>query len=223
MTADSKVGRVQFGDFERVVPISRDCSADRGTPVDRYYVDHFLASHQSDIRGRVLEIGGDTYTKRLGGDRVTHAQALNIERGTSAIVEALMQLLVDDSCRFDCVLLPQTLHFIYNISAAIRSTHTVLAPGGVVLATFPGISQLSPNRDADSQCWGFTSRSARLKFEETFSPDSVSVVVRGNVLASIAVMQGLAVGELTANELDHVDPAYEVIVGVRASRTTHPA
>ena len=222
MTADPKVGRVQFGDFERMVPISRDCSAERGTPVDRYYVDDFLASHESDIRGRVLEVGGDTYTKWLGGDRVTQAQVLNIEPGNAAFMDALMKSLVDDSSRFDCVLLPQTLHSVYNICAAIRRTHTLLAPGGVVLATLPGISQLSLDRDAESQCWGFTARSARLTFEEAFSPDNVSVVARGNVLASIALMQGLAAGELTANELDHVDPAYEVIVGVRASRTTHP-
>ena len=32
-----------------------------------------------------------------------------------------------------------------------------------------------------------------------------------------------AAGELTANELDHVDPAYEVIIGVRASKTTRRA
>ena len=89
MTADPKVGRVQFGDFERVVPISRDCSADRGTPVDRYYIDGFLASHESDIRGRVLEIGGDTYTKRLGGDHVTHASsAFTRERPPAALVKA---------------------------------------------------------------------------------------------------------------------------------------
>jgi len=35
----------------------------------------------------------------------------------------------------------QTLHLIYDVRSAIRTLHRVLKPGGVLLATFPGISQ----------------------------------------------------------------------------------
>jgi hypothetical protein len=34
-------------------PISRAFGYDRGTPIDRYYLDRFLDEHNGDIRGRV--------------------------------------------------------------------------------------------------------------------------------------------------------------------------
>jgi hypothetical protein len=41
----------------------------------------------------------------------------------------------------------------------------------------------------------------------------------GNVLVATAFLQGLAAEELTAGQLAHVDPDFEVLIGVRAVRT----
>jgi hypothetical protein len=54
-----RMNTVDFGDLRRVRPISRAFALDRGLPVDRHYIEHFLAAHAADIRGRVLEIGDD--------------------------------------------------------------------------------------------------------------------------------------------------------------------
>ena len=48
--------------------LSRDFGFDRGTPIDRYYIESFLSTHASDIRGHVLEVADNTYTRRFGGD-----------------------------------------------------------------------------------------------------------------------------------------------------------
>ena len=61
------VGRVRFGDLRRLTPISRYFGFDRGLPVDRYYIERFLARNASEIAGRVLEVGDDGYTRRFGG------------------------------------------------------------------------------------------------------------------------------------------------------------
>ena len=37
-------------------PVSDHWGWDRGTPVDRYYIEQFLAEHAADVRGRVLEV-----------------------------------------------------------------------------------------------------------------------------------------------------------------------
>ena len=62
-------------------PFSDHYGWDRGTPVDRFYIDAFLAEHAGEIKGRVLEIGDAEYTKRHGGDRVTQSDVLHASPG----------------------------------------------------------------------------------------------------------------------------------------------
>ena len=78
------VGRVRFGDLHRLTPISQCFGFDRGLPVDRYYIERFLARHASEIVGRVLEIGDDTYTRRFGGSRVSRSDVLTFITATRA-------------------------------------------------------------------------------------------------------------------------------------------
>src|SRR5690606_11879416 len=63
-------GWVRFGSLRRVTPVSERFGYDRGQPVDRYYIENFLEHHRADVRGRVLEIGDASYTRRFGGDQV---------------------------------------------------------------------------------------------------------------------------------------------------------
>ena len=72
------IGWVRFGSLRRVTPISQEFGYDRGRPIDRYYVETFLARQAADIRGRVLEIGDNSYTRRFGGDRVTVSDVLHV-------------------------------------------------------------------------------------------------------------------------------------------------
>src|SRR5260370_14738656 len=67
-----------FGDIGRTVPLSSEFGYDRGTPVDRYYIESFLAAHATDINGHTLEIGDDSYTARFGGARATLRDVLHI-------------------------------------------------------------------------------------------------------------------------------------------------
>src|SRR5438876_1720600 len=75
------VGRVQFGELRRKTPISRHFGFDRGLPIDRYYIEGFLARNAADIRGRVLEIGDNAYTRKYGGHSVTMSDVLHVAKG----------------------------------------------------------------------------------------------------------------------------------------------
>ena len=75
------VGRVKLGDLRRLTPISQCFGFDRGLPVDRYYIERFLARHASEIVGRVLEIGDDAYTRKFGGSRVSRSDVLHVHHG----------------------------------------------------------------------------------------------------------------------------------------------
>jgi SAM-dependent methyltransferase len=117
---------------------------------------------------------------------------------------------------FDCVVLTQTLHLIYDARSAVQTLHRILRPGGVLLATFPGISNIARDQWGDRWYWAFTSRSARRLFEEVFPAESVRVEAHGNVFAAIAFLHGMATEELRREELEYRDPSYEVLITLRA-------
>ena len=212
------VGYVQFGGLRRLSPISREYGFDRGRPIDRYYIENFLALHSRDVRGRVLEIGDDSYTRQFGSDRVTRRDVLHVsaQNPAATIVGDLATAAHIDSNAFDCVILTQTLQLIYDVSAALSTIHRILRPGGVVLATFPGLSQIADQNWRDTWYWGFTAASARRLFEAAFRGSVVEVSNCGNVLAATAFLHGLATDELEPRELDYHDPDYELLVMVRA-------
>lgn len=215
------VGIVRFGSLRRLTPISREWGFDRGQPVDRYYIEAFVAANAEDIRGRVLEIDAPTYTLAFGGKRVTGSDVLHVEESKPGvtIVGDLTRGDGIPSERFDCVILTQTLQAIYDVPAAIRTVHRILRPGGVVLATVPGISKVSrEDMERWGYYWSFTSLSARRLFEESFPAKGIRVEAHGNVLAAIAFLHGLAASELRREELDLVDPDYEVLITVRAEK-----
>lgn len=214
------VGHVRFGSLRRVEPISRDFGFVRGQPVDRWYIERFLEAHAGDIRGRVLEIGDDTYTRRYGGAAVAVADVLHVHAGNerATFVGDLADGAGLPPEAFDCVVLTQTLHLVYDVAAAVRTLHRVLRPGGVVLATVPGISHLSGDEWRHGWFWAITPAGAARLFGDQFGADQVEVAAHGNVLAATAFLQGLSAGELRPEELDRDDPQYPLVVTVRAER-----
>ena len=212
------VGRVDFGDLRRTAPVSRVFGYDRGLPVDRHYIEGFLERHAADVRGRVLEVGDAAYTRRFGGARVERADVLHAhaDNPEATFVGDLTDPDVLPADTFDCVVLTQTLHLIYDVRAAVEVLYRALRPGGVLLATVPGISQIEEGEWGGTWHWGFTALSARRVMEEAFPADAVAVEAHGNVLAAVAFLEGLAAEELTPDELAEVDPLYPLLLTVRA-------
>src|SRR5690349_10008010 len=84
-------------------PLSDSWGFERGTPVDRHFIEAFLARHDADIRGRVLEIKSSAYTERFGR-AVTARDVLDIDAtNTSAtLVADLASTEALPNARFDC-------------------------------------------------------------------------------------------------------------------------
>jgi GT2 family glycosyltransferase len=214
------VGRVRLGDLHRVHPISERFGFDRGLPVDRYYIEAFLARHASEIVGRVLEVGDDDYTRRFGRGRVSRSDVLHVHEGNprATIVGDLTDPQFLAAQGFDCIVLTQTLQLIYDVRKAIVHLHRALAPGGVVLATVPGVSQIDRGEWGKTWFWSFTPLALERLFGDVFGPEAVAVEAYGNVFAATMFLQGLAVQELDTADLDPRDRAYPVVVGVRARK-----
>jgi SAM-dependent methyltransferase len=210
---------VHFGPFGTTRPISLDFGWDRGTPIDRYYVENFLALKTADVRQRVLEIGDDTYSRRYGGSKITKQDVLHLDlkHPKATLVGDMTQpdVLPDDA--FDCILLTQTLQLIFDLEKAVGRLHAALRPGGVLLLTVPGISQIDRGQWRDNWCWSFTEVSIRRLFERHFGPE-MEIKTHGNVFAATAFLQGAALEEVDRAKLDIHDPAYPVVITLRAQK-----
>lgn len=212
-----RVGKADFGDLRRVTPVSRGFGFDRGQPIDRYYIERFLDKHRADIKGRVLEIGDNAYTRRFGGpDVVSNILDVNPENRSAAFVDDLAKGTTLPSNTFDCVIVTQTLQLVYDLPAAIRTLERILKPGGVALITCPGISQIDDPAWNASWYWMFTSMSLQRLLEEAFPTGNIEVEAHGNVLTATTFLHGMAVSELRPEELQYRDAPYEVVITGRA-------
>jgi SAM-dependent methyltransferase len=207
-----------------IEPLCRDFGKSRGTPIDRAYIHEYLWARRDDVRGRVLEVADSGYTDYLGEGAVTHCDVLHVQAGDPwvTIVGDLATGEGVPTDAFDCIVLTQTLHLIYDVQAAVRTTYDALKPGGVVLATLPGISQVSQyDRQGWGDYWRFTADSARRLFADVFGDDRVEVVPYGNVLVASAFLYGYALEDLSPEEVGHRDDDFHFLIGVRAQRAAN--
>jgi SAM-dependent methyltransferase len=215
-----RVGAVDFGDLYRTTPVSPIFGIDRGFPIERYYIERFLDTHRSDVRGRCLEMGDASYINKFGDGRVTHVDVMNVVEGAkgTTIVADLTKADHVASDSFDCIILTQTLQMIYDMPAALRHLHRILKPGGVLLLTSHGISRIGRRlgRDKWGEYWHITTQSAARLFDESFPDSTVEVHSFGNVLTACCCLHGIVAEELDGALLDYHDPDFEVIVAVRA-------
>lgn len=199
-------------------PLSRASGYDRGTPVDRYYIERFLAENASDIRGRVLETGGDSYSRRFGGDRITRQDILQIDAGNpeATIVGDLSAPGTLPPSTFDCIILTQVLQYVFDLPAAMKQIAGALRPGGVALVTVPGVAPVCLDEWRDSFYWRFTAASVERLAGVAFDPAAVKVTPYGNLYAATAFLQGAAVEELDRKKLEPLMPEYAIVIAARA-------
>ena len=201
-------------------PVSTQFGLDRGRPVDRFYIERFLQQNRDLIRGRVLEVQERTYIDWFGTG-VEQADVLHAGPG-NAEATIIGDLTTGEGIPngvYDCIILTQTLPFIYDVRAAVHGTRTALKPGGTILCTVPGISQISREDMRDwGDWWRFTSASAKRLFEEEYGAENVQIEVHGNLVAACALLYGLAQEELSREELERRQEDYELIVTVKARR-----
>jgi glycosyltransferase involved in cell wall biosynthesis/SAM-dependent methyltransferase len=213
------IGRIDSGDFQRTKPFSADFGFDRGGPIDRYYIEAFLQKNNADVKGRALEIGDNEYTLRYGGNKLTKSDILHItENPKATFIGDLSDAPQLPAEAFDCVILTQTLHFIYDFKAALRTCYRVLKPEGVLLLTVPGISHIDSGEWKEYWLWAFTDKSMKRIMAETFPSSTVEIETFGNVYVASSFLYGMGLPEMNKKYLDQHDPSYQVIITVKATK-----
>jgi SAM-dependent methyltransferase len=211
-----------LGTLRRTTPLSDHYGRDRGTPIDRYYIEQFLAAEHAAIRGRVLEVLNREYTERFGADvAVSDVLDIDAENPLATVVADLAAADALPAGGYDCFILTQTLQYVYELRAAIAHAHRLLGPGGTLLCTVPVVSRI--DRSAlESEYWRLTAAACSRLFGEVFEPESVTVRARGNVLTAVAFLVGMAAEELSARDLERDDPFFPILVSVRATKAGAP-
>jgi SAM-dependent methyltransferase len=212
--------KVELGDLNRTTPLSKVFGYDRGGPVDRYYIENFLNENSGLIHGRVLEIGDNEYTLKFGRDKVIQSDILHVDEKNknATFIGDLSNApqLPDNS--FDCIVLTQTLHLIYDHIAALKTCYRILKPGGKLLLTVPGISHIDQGEWMDYWLWAYTSASITKMLKEAFLPEKFVIQTHGNVLAATAFLYGMGATELSRKKLDDHDPHYQLIITAVATK-----
>jgi hypothetical protein len=206
-----------LGTARRTTPFSDNWGRDRGTPVDRWFIERFLDSHRDDVRGRVLEVMDDRYTRKFGTG-VTASDVLDrLQTPRATVVGNLARPESLAAGGYDCFVLTQTLQFIPDPFAAAASCHRVLRTGGVLLVTAPCVSRLDRASAETGEYWRFTRDGLERVLRTAF--DEVEVTGFGNVLTCVAFLLGMAQEELSRSELETVDLTFPLLVAARAIKT----
>lgn len=205
----------------RTEPVSRVFGLDRpgSTPVDRVYIERFLAGKAASIRGRVLEIAEDTYTRKFGRD-VGQSDVLHTQASPEATIVG--DLATGEGIprnAFDCIILTQTIQFIYEVKAALATAMAALAPGGTLLLTASGISQISRyDMDRWGEFWRFTDKALLRLLQEVAPTYAIEVQAFGNAGTARAFLDGRSATELPPAAFDHNDNDYQVTLCARVIR-----
>jgi SAM-dependent methyltransferase len=196
--------------------VSSNFGFDRGGPVDRYYIEGFLAERSDLIRGHVLEVKSAAYTNRFGGTRVAASEVLDIDRNNpdATIIADLNDAAELPDSTFDCIILTQTLQYVWDLPNAITQLHRSLRDGGVLLVTVPVTTSLSDT--SSSWYWSFTPASLERLLQQVFGKQAVETRSLGNLLTVTAFLYGLSYKELTEAELARSDPEYPLVVAATA-------
>ena len=113
---------------------------------------------------------------------------------------------------FDCIILTQTLQFIYHYKEALQTCFRILKPGGSLLLTVPGISHIDHGEWKDIWFWSFTKNSIIKLLGEFFPAPNTTVTAFGNVLVASAFLYGMGLPEVSKEQLDYSDTHYQVII-----------
>lgn len=202
-----------------LMPVSKRFGLERGTAIDRFYIEKFLLEHREYIKGTVMEIADDRYMKMFA-ENITESVILHVNGWGEGIIQgnlATGEGIIENSV--DCMICTQTIQFIYDVHSVVRNIYKLLKPGGVALLTAAVISQLSLYDYKNwGEYWRFTDQSMKELFQEIFKEEQVKVYTYGNMKTAIAFMYGICQEEMERTDLEYQDEQFPMIVAAVARK-----
>lgn len=198
-------------------PSSTRFGLERGKPIDRVFIEKFLADNKEYIHGTVIEIGDNRYMSQyaqlIENPVIMHVNGWGGMKGNLATGEGI----VDNYA--DCLICTQTLQHIYDIQPCIENIYRLLKPGGTALITNGYIGELSMYDYKNwGEFWKFTDMTAEKLFSRSFDNSKINVNAYGNVKAAIGFLYGMCAEDMPNDVFEYSDSQYPMIVAVRATK-----
>ena len=202
-----------------LTPSSKRFGLERGTAIDRFYIEKFLAEHQDYISGTVMEIADSRYTKMFS-ENITEAVLLHVNGWGEGVVQgnlATGEGIIENSV--DCMICTQTIQCIYDVHSVVRNIYKLLKPGGTALITAASTAQLSMYDYKNwGEYWRFTDQSMRKLLSEAFMENQIEVYTYGNMKAAIGFLYGVCQEEMEPADLEYRDEQFPMIVAASARK-----
>lgn len=200
-------------------PLSDHYGFDRGTPLDRRYIEAFLHERRGAIRGSVLEVQDDTYTARFASHHISESTVVDIDRSNrrATLITDLERPDSLSAAAYDCIILTQTLHLLRRPGQCVENCYRALRPAGVLLATAPSVSRVSPTYP-ETDYWRFTPAGIAELFARHWEGDFTAHAL-GNLRSCIGFLLGEVVEDLADTVFDRHDPRFPLTVAVEAHKT----
>lgn len=194
-------------------PLSRMFGMDRGTAIDRVFIEKFLDKNKKLITGDCLEIAENVYTMKYGTD-ISKSYILHVNGGKGMVKGDLVSGAGIEKEMVDCAILTQTLMFLSDLSSVPQNIYKMLKHGGDALITVSGISQISR---FDANRWGhyfsFYPDAMKTLFEPVFGGKNITIQCYGNLKLAMGYLYGMCAEDFEKKVFEENDMDYPLIIG----------
>jgi hypothetical protein len=204
-----------MGFFLPKEPFNRCFGLNAGQSIDRHFIEKFLAENSADIKGIVLEISERTYTQKFG-KHVTKSLVFSHVAGEGVDITGDLEKEFPPQAALDCFIMTQTLPFVFDVGSALKNSFGMLAEGGVLLVTVPGITQISRyDYDRWGQYWSFTKQSLSMLVAQNCIDAELKIASYGNAKLAASFLYGVPIEKLSKDTISFNDPDYEMLIVAR--------
>jgi hypothetical protein len=207
-----EVRQVDWGDLRRPQPMCASFGFQRGTPIDRYYLQKFVAKIRHRIAGKVVEIGGNPQGPRAYG--LSHVvEYVNVDLLPGPGVHLVgdvhdPSLLAQQSV--GSIVIFNVLEHCVQPATVVDNMYRWLRPGGRVFCMVPNAQRI---HECPADYWRMLPNALRWMFR-AFSRQEVQQY--GTLASLIASYMGISAEELSHHELDDFHPDYPVATCIAA-------
>jgi SAM-dependent methyltransferase len=205
------IGGIDFGDFKRAEPFCPQFGNLRGTAIDRYYLNKFVAEIRSEVKGATLEIGGSKSNREFYKFTNTTSY-LTMDLEAADIVGDAHNPNAVDEASLDSIVLFNVLEHCERPWIVVDNLYRWLKPHGQVFCLVPNAQRLHRTPMDYWRIFPDALNSIFARFPQR------KLYIYGNPLTTLAAYYGIASDELSKEDLDYYHENYPVANCIHAQK-----